>query len=112
MRRELLVVLVGLFLLAGCSSVPQTRPPVQPPVDPSALAGVTLRVGDQKGGSRSLLQAAGLLDGLPYRVEWSTFTSGPPLIEAARAGAIDLGATGNTPVIFAAAARARVQVVA
>jgi sulfonate transport system substrate-binding protein len=112
MRREFLVVLVGLFLLAGCSSVPLTRPPVQPPVDPSALAGVTLRVGDQKGGSRSLLQAAGLLDGLPYRVEWSTFTSGPPLIEAARAGAIDLGATGNTPVIFAAAARARVQVVA
>ncbi len=104
--------MVALLVLAGCSSVPLTRPPVQPPVDPPALAGVTLRVGDQKGGSRSLLAAAGLLDGLPYRVQWSTFTSGPPLIEAARAGAIDLGATGNTPVIFAAAARARVQVVA
>ena len=28
----------------------------QPPVDPAALAGVTLRVGDQKGGSQSLLR--------------------------------------------------------
>ncbi|MBW0104663.1 ABC transporter substrate-binding protein [Pseudonocardia sp. KRD291] len=99
-------------LAAGCSSVPRARPPVQPPVEPAALAGVTLKVGDQKGGSRSLLAAAGLLDDLPYRVEWSTFTSGPPLIEAARAGAIDVGGTGNTPVIFAAAARARVQIVA
>ncbi|MET0189299.1 MAG: ABC transporter substrate-binding protein [Pseudonocardia sediminis] len=98
-------------LAAGCSSVPRSRPPVQPPVDAAALAGVTLKVGDQKGGSRSLLAAAGLLDDLPYKVEWSTFTSGPPLIEAARAGAIDLGGTGNTPVIFAAAAKARVQIV-
>lgn len=109
-RSTALVLLLAL-LVAGCSSVPRSRPAVQPAVDAAALAGVTLRVGDQKGGSRSLLDAAGLLDDLPYRVEWSTFTSGPPLIEAARAGAIDLGGTGNTPVIFAAAARARVQFV-
>jgi sulfonate transport system substrate-binding protein len=106
----LLAAVVALALAAGCSSVPRERPPVQPPVDPAALAGVTLRVGDQKGGSQSLLAAAGLLD-TPYKLQWSTFTSGPPLIEAARAGAIDVGGTGNTPVIFAAAARARVQFV-
>ena len=112
MRREAALLLgILLLVLAGCSSVPRERPPVQPPVDPAALAGVTLRVGDQKGGSQSLLRAAGLLD-TPYRLQWSTFTSGPPLIEAARAGAIDVGNTGNTPVIFAAAARARVQLVA
>jgi len=106
----LLAAVVTLALAGGCSSVPRERPPVQPPVDPAALAGVTLRVGDQKGGSQSLLAAAGLLD-TPYRIQWSTFASGPPLIEAARAGAIDVGGTGNTPVIFAAAARARVQFV-
>ncbi|HEY2225399.1 MAG TPA: ABC transporter substrate-binding protein [Actinomycetospora sp.] len=82
---------------------------MQPPADPT---GVVLRVGDQKGGAQSLLRAANLLAGMPYRVEWTTFTAGPPLIEAARSGAIDLGQTGNTPVIFAAAARARVQLVA
>jgi sulfonate transport system substrate-binding protein len=106
----LLAALVALALAGGCSSVPRERPAVQPPVDPAALTGVTLRVGDQKGGSQSLLAAAGLLD-TPYRLQWSTFASGPPLIEAARAGAIDVGGTGNTPVIFAAAARARVQFV-
>ncbi len=105
-----IAAVVALALAGGCSSVPQSRPPVQPPVDPAALAGVTLRVGDQKGGSQSLLAAAGLLN-TPYKIQWSTFTSGPPLIEAARAGAIDVGGTGNTPVIFAAAARARVQIV-
>jgi len=112
MRRDAALLLgILLVVLAGCSSVPRERPPVQPPVDPAALAGVTLRVGDQKGGSQSLLRAAGLLN-TPYKLQWSTFTSGPPLIEAARAGAIDVGNTGNTPVIFAAAARARVQLVA
>ncbi|MEQ3539081.1 ABC transporter substrate-binding protein [Pseudonocardia tropica] len=102
-------MLVALALvLSGCSSVPVDRPPMQPAASP---AGVTLVVGDQKGGSQSLLRAAGLLDDLPYRIEWRTFTSGPPLVEAARAGAIDVGGTGNTPAIFAAAARARVQIV-
>ncbi|MFP5020677.1 ABC transporter substrate-binding protein [Pseudonocardia phyllosphaerae] len=110
-RSAVLLAVLLLALLTGCSSVPVSRPPVQPPVDRAALAGVTLAVGDQKGGSQSLLRAAGLLDDLPYRVQWRTFTSGPPLIEAARAGAIDVGGTGNTPVIFAAAAKARVQIV-
>jgi sulfonate transport system substrate-binding protein len=110
MRRRAAIVALLLVVLAGCSSVPLTRPPVQPPADPAALAGFTLRVGDQKGGSQSLLRAAGLLD-TPYRIQWSTFTQGPPLIEAARAGAIDVGQTGNTPAIFAAAARARVQLI-
>ena len=109
-RRAVVVGLVALALLAaGCSSVPRSRPPVQPPADPT---GVVLRVGDQKGGVQSLLRAANLLGGTPYRIEWTTFTAGPPLIEAARSGAIDIGQTGNTPVIFAAAAQARVQLVA
>ncbi|NIH83120.1 ABC transporter substrate-binding protein [Amycolatopsis granulosa] len=86
-------------------------PSVPPPVSPADLAKVTLKVGDQKGGSQALLKAAGLLDGLPYHLEWSTFTSGPPLLEAASGGAIDVGAVGNTPPIFAAAANARIAVV-
>ncbi|MEJ2866869.1 ABC transporter substrate-binding protein [Actinomycetospora sp. OC33-EN08] len=108
-RRSFLLGLGATAVLAGCSSVPISRPPVQPPADPT---GVVLRVGDQKGGIQSLLKAANGLAGAPYRVEWTTFSAGPPLIEAARAGAIDVGYTGNTPVIFAAAAKARVQLVA
>jgi sulfonate transport system substrate-binding protein len=72
---------------------------------------VVLKVGDQKGGSQALLQAAGLLDGTSYKIEWSTFSSGPPLLEAANAGAIDIGGVGNTPPIFSAAANAKIAIV-
>ena len=72
---------------------------------------VTLVVGDQKGGSKALLQAAGLLDDLDYEVEWKEFTSGPPLLEALNAGSIHVGGVGNTPPLFAAAAGSEVTVV-
>ena len=75
------------------------------------LSKVTLTVGDQKGGSKALLQAAGALDDVPYKVEWKEFTSGPPLLEALNAGAIDVGGVGNTPPLFAAAANSKLKVV-
>ncbi len=75
------------------------------------LAGLTLQVGDQKGGTELLLRAAGALDGLPYKIAFSSFTSGPPQIEAATAGKIDFAITGNTPPIFGAASNAKVKVV-
>src|SRR5207247_412495 len=74
--------------------------------------GVVLKVGDQKAGSRALLAAAGLLDGTSYKIEWSQFTSGPPLLEAINAGAIDIGGVGDTPPIFAAAAGSKITIVA
>ena len=68
------------------------------------LSKVTLRVGDQKGGSHALLTAAGELEDTPYRIKWSEFTSGPALLEAVNSGAVDIGGVGNTPPLFAAAA--------
>ncbi|MGX1760558.1 ABC transporter substrate-binding protein [Streptomyces lydicus] len=73
---------------------------------------LTLNVGDQKGGSEALLRAAGELDDLPYKIKWSTFTSGPPLLEAINAGAVDVGGVGNTPPVFAAAAKSKIKVIA
>ncbi|GAA3802974.1 ABC transporter substrate-binding protein [Sphaerisporangium flaviroseum] len=78
----------------------------------SGTAEVTLRIGDQKAGSQVLLTAAGELGKLPYKVTWAQFTSGPPLLEAVNAGGVDLGGVGNTPPIFAAAARSKIAVVA
>ncbi|WP_018543013.1 MULTISPECIES: ABC transporter substrate-binding protein [unclassified Streptomyces] len=72
----------------------------------------TLNVGDQKGGSEAMLRAAGELDELPYTIRWSTFTSGPPLLEAVNAGAVDVGAVGNTPPVFAGAAHSKIKVIA
>jgi len=52
------------------------------------------------------LKAAG------YKVVWTEFPSGPPLLEALNVGAIDFGNTGEAPPIFAQAAGAPIQYVA
>jgi sulfonate transport system substrate-binding protein len=111
--RNGIVAVAAALALAGCGSAAQDPGPaaVPPPVSAADLAKVTLKIGDQKGGVKSLLIAAKQLDNLPYKIEWSTFTSGPPLLEAASAGAIDIGRVGNTPPIFAAAAKAKIAVV-
>ncbi|MEW2395237.1 ABC transporter substrate-binding protein [Streptomyces sp. NPDC046862] len=73
---------------------------------------LTLDVGDQKGGSEAILRAAGELKNLDYKIKWSTFTSGPPLLEAVNAKAVDIGGVGNTPPVFAAGANSKITVVA
>ncbi|WP_405970420.1 ABC transporter substrate-binding protein [Streptomyces sp. NBC_00988] len=73
---------------------------------------LTLNVGDQKGGSEAVLRAAGELKNLDYKIKWSTFTSGPPLLEAVNAKAVDIGGVGNTPPVFAAGADSKIKVVA
>src|SRR5690348_12332313 len=98
LRPKLITVLVTAALaLAGCGSGTDKANTAEPAAVTAAdLAKVTLRVGDQKGGSQSLLKAAGLLTDVPYKIEWSTFTSGPPLLEAVSAGGVDIGGVGNT----------------
>ncbi|WP_029721783.1 ABC transporter substrate-binding protein [Saccharopolyspora rectivirgula] len=105
-------VLLSTVVLGACGSVTKTpeKATVPPPVPPEQLTDVVLKVGDQKGNQRSLLAAANLLD-TPYRIEWSTFTSGPPLLEAVAAGAVDVGGVGNTPPLFAAAAGSPISIV-
>jgi sulfonate transport system substrate-binding protein len=76
------------------------------------LSQVTLRVGDQAGtGAESLLKAAGLLSRLPFKVSWSDFPSGPPMLQAMGAGAIDVGGVGDAPPVFAAAGGANIAIV-
>ena len=70
----------------------------------SANAETVLRIGDQKGLARAVLEAAGALAGAPYTIEWSEFPAAAPLLEAARAGAIDAGSVGDEPFTFAVAA--------
>ena len=65
-------------------------------------------IGYQKYGNLILLKGHGGLESklapLGFRVEWREFQSGPPLLEALNAGAIDFGHAGETPPIFAQAA--------
>jgi sulfonate transport system substrate-binding protein len=68
----------------------------------------TLRIGWQKNGVLALAKGNGALEkrfaarGIDIR--WSEFSSGPPLLEALGAGAIDFGPTGDVPPLFAQAA--------
>lgn len=101
-----------LVVVSGCATrESEAAAPVPDRVAVSELGDLVLRVGDQKGGTQALLAASGQLDDLPYRVEFSTFTSGPPQIEALNAGQIDVAVTGNTPPVFGAAAGARASIV-
>jgi sulfonate transport system substrate-binding protein len=79
----------------------------------SALAAdaVTLRIGDQKGGNRSLLEIAGLTKDLPYRIEWSEFPAAAPILEALNAGALDVGYTGDLSFLTVYAAGAPIKAI-
>src|SRR4030088_3740384 len=70
----------------------------------SASAQTTLRVGDQKGNSQAVMEAAGVLKDVPYKIEWKEFPAAAPLLEALGAGAIETGLVGDAPFTFAAAA--------
>ncbi len=73
-----------------------------------AASAKQLRIGWQKNGVLALAKRQGALEkrlaGQGVSVEWSEFTSGPPLLEALGAGALDFGATGDVPPLFAQAA--------
>jgi sulfonate transport system substrate-binding protein len=79
----------------------------------TSLSSVTLHIGDQAGsGSQALLTAAGLINKLPFKADWSDFTSGPPMLQAMGSGSIDIGAVGDAPPVFAAAGGSKIAVVA
>jgi sulfonate transport system substrate-binding protein len=72
MLKPLLSLVAAILFTTGCAATAQDTPPGE----------VVLRVGDQKGGAKALLTAAGLLNDFPYKIEWSTFTSGPPIMKS------------------------------
>ncbi len=92
-------LLAGGVAMAAAACAPTGPKPTPRPV----------RIGYQRYGLLLVAKARGRLDkslqdagrGKP---EWVEFPSGPPLLEAMSAGAIDLGTTGDTPPIFAQAA--------
>jgi len=124
-RKKLLAIsaiaLTGLAATACSSSGSSSSPPAAAAAaasgsaSPSSsvnLSSVTLNVGDQKGtGAEAILKAAGLLNTLPFHVNWSDFTSGPPMLEAMASGSVDVGGVGDAPPVFAAAGGEGVEIV-
>jgi sulfonate transport system substrate-binding protein len=98
-RRNMLVL--GAAGLVGLAA-PRAR---------ADFANVTLRAGTFKGQDQLVLASAGL-NNTPYRVEYHQFNSGQLEVEAINAGALDYGGWSEIPLAFAAAAGARVRVIA
>jgi len=93
-RRHLLTMAAGIpaaMSVAACHS----------PGLAAAGGTVVLKVGNQKGTTRSLMTAAGVLKDQPYQVEWSEFPAAQHLLEALAAGAVDIGLVGDAPYLFA-----------
>lgn len=78
----------------------------------SARAATTLRAGDQRGNNRAVMEAAGVLKDVPYRIAWSEFAAAAPLIEALNAGAIDTGIVGDAPFTFGFASGVNMRAIA
>ncbi len=70
-----------------------------------------LRIGNQKGGLRSLLEASGVARDVPYALEWAEFPAAAPLLEALNAGALDLGYQGDLAFLTSFAAGAPLRII-
>src|SRR5205809_773663 len=114
-----LTIAIAGLAAAGCSSSSSCSSPSSSTASSSAsaagsvdLASVTLNVGDQKGtGAEAVLAAAGLLKTLPFKVNWSDFTSGPPMMQAMASGSVDVGGVGDAPPVFAASGGEAIEIV-
>jgi sulfonate transport system substrate-binding protein len=118
MSNRSLILLLLLACVAGCGSsskpadttaIPAPSEPQASPAAPAPAAeALTVRIGYQKIGTPFLLKerAESLTAELGKknaRAEWIEFQAGPPIYEAIRAGALDIGYTGETPPVFAQA---------
>lgn len=74
---------------------------------------VTLRVGEQNYFNiQASMEASGVLEGLPYTIEWKHFQAAAPVAESLNGNAIDVGFLGDSPLLTLAARGAPVKVVA
>lgn len=104
-RRMFNFSLGGLAVAAAFGSAPSV-------IAAEDLSEVVLRVGDQTGATRAKLEAAGLLDDVPYRIEWSVFAAAVNLHEALKADAVDIGSAADSPTVSAIAGGSKIKVVA
>ncbi|WP_213942267.1 ABC transporter substrate-binding protein [Pseudomonas sp. dw_612] len=70
-----------------------------------------LLVANQKSSIKVLLEVSGELKDVPYEIQFSEFPAAAPLGEALNAGAVDIGALGDAPYVFALGAGAPLKVV-
>ncbi|MCX5493687.1 ABC transporter substrate-binding protein [Kaistia dalseonensis] len=81
--------------------------------DAPDLSKLTITVGTpNKTGLHRQLIASGEADNVPYTIKWADFDSTPPLVEALRAGHVDIAAGGDTGVLFGIANGLKITILA
>jgi sulfonate transport system substrate-binding protein len=100
-RRRLVLVAAAVGAIGAAGGLGLVVHGRSQPAQGAALPAGVLRIGDQRGGVRALMTAAGVLHDAPYRIEWAEMPAAAPLLEALSAGAIDLGGVGGAPFAFA-----------
>ncbi|MCH5671090.1 aliphatic sulfonate ABC transporter substrate-binding protein [Streptomyces gilvus] len=121
-RTTRLIGAVGSLALAGtlaaCGSSSDSAAPLSNAVNASDAkhpewSKYTFTIGDNGGdGSQELARITGAFDNASYKVKFARFTYGPPLVQAAASGDIDLGSVGDVPPITGAAKEYGFKVVA
>jgi sulfonate transport system substrate-binding protein len=96
--KRLIAAALSLVLLAGCGR--GAGDDVQ-----------TLHVGSQRGGTKAVMLASGVLTGAPYKIEWSEFPAAQNLLEAIGGGAVDVGLVGDAPFMFAYQSGGRIRAI-
>lgn len=91
---------IGSLLALGITFAAATSFATEPPGG-DVPAGTTLTVADQNEVLQTLMKASGEVDRLDAEVTYANFLGGPAILEAFRAGALDLAVVGNTPPIQA-----------
>jgi sulfonate transport system substrate-binding protein len=103
------VLLSVMSVLAACSASKGPDAPLSSAGGSTAASHpewsqYTFTLGDNGGdGSEELAKVTGAFDDAPYKVKFARFDYGPPLVQAAAAGDIDLGYVGDVPPITGAA---------
>lgn len=101
--------LAAALSVLGTSWLPAAAQPALPTQVPP---GTKLVVADQNEALQTLMSASGAQAKLNSAVTYANFLGGPAILEAFRAGALDLATVGNTPPIQAHAAGERILIVA
>lgn len=105
---SLKVFLISSFIalgVSGCQKTSSDTAPEQQSVQENKLK--TLAIGYQKSSLNLLVARQQQLFEQQFpgvQVAWKEFPAGPQMLEALAVGAIDFGAVGNTPPVFAQAA--------
>jgi sulfonate transport system substrate-binding protein len=99
MNRRRLLALGSLLVLAACGG------------GKAGADADTLHVGSQRGGTKALMLASGVLAGAPYKIVWSEFPAAQHLLEAIGGGAVDVGLVGDAPFMFAYQSGSRIKAI-